>query len=369
MAIKPKEDGKFIVDVSAGTDPITGKQRRFRPTVDTKEQAEDLEYQLIQKYNRGNEYIVRDLNFQALTTIYLEDCKLHGKPAYHENQTHLINKHLTPYFIKSNIPKITKEDIKEFQQHLINSGLNNKTINNIMITVSSIFDVAVDENVIDKNPCKGVKNLSIEQKQMKFWTPNQFKEFISLIDDEKEFLFKVYYTTAYFTGMRCGELLALNWNDIDTFRKEINVYKSLTYIKKEVIINKPKTKNSIRRISINAKLLELLLKWKREQQILFEKYQLKHSDEIHVFQYREIPPTKDIFSRRIRKICERGNLEPIRQHDLRHSHVALLIHQGEDHVTIKERLGHSSITTTIDVYGHLFPNKQRETADKLDDFF
>lgn len=240
MPIKQKKDGKFLVDVSAGTNPITGKPRRFRPTVDTKKQAEDLEYQLIQKYNRGQEYIVRDLNFEALTEIYLDDCKLHGKPAYHENQTLLIKKHLTPYFIKSNIPKITKEDIKEFQQHLINSGLNNKTINNIMITLNSIFDVAVDENVIDKNPCNGVKNLSIKQKQMKFWTPNQFKEFISLIDDEKEFLFKVYYTTAYFTGMRCGELLALNWNDIDTFRQEINVYKSLTYIKKEVIINEPK---------------------------------------------------------------------------------------------------------------------------------
>lgn len=107
---------------------------------------------------------------------------------------------------------------------------------------------------------------------------------------------------------------------------------------------------------------------KKEQQFLFEKYQLKHSDEVDVFQYREISPTKDIFSRRIKKVSERGDLEPIRQHDLRHSHIALLIHQKK-HVTIKERLGHSSITTTIDVYGHLLPNKQRETADKLDDFF
>lgn len=65
----------------------------------------------------------------------------------------------------------------------------------------------------------------------------------------------------------------------------------------------------------------------------------------------------------------RGEVKPIRLHDLRHSHVALLIHQREDYITIKERLGHASIKTTIDVYGHLFPNKQKETADKLDELF
>ncbi|WP_206538309.1 tyrosine-type recombinase/integrase [Listeria floridensis] len=59
----------------------------------------------------------------------------------------------------------------------------------------------------------------------------------------------------------------------------------------------------------------------------------------------------------------------MRIHDFRHSHVALLIHNGEDYTVIKERLGHSSITTTIDIYSHLFPNKQKSIADRLEDFF
>ncbi|CUB21234.1 Tyrosine recombinase XerC [Bacillus safensis] len=66
-------------------------------------------------------------------------------------------------------------------------------------------------------------------------------------------------------------------------------------------------------------------------------------------------------------MIEDENLKVIRLHDLRHSHVALLIDQGEEYRTIKERLGHASIRTTIDVYGHLFPNKQKSMADKLDD--
>ncbi|MEC1394117.1 tyrosine-type recombinase/integrase [Bacillus velezensis] len=79
------------------------------------------------------------------------------------------------------------------------------------------------------NPCAKVKNLSVVNKQMKFWTPDQFKVFISLIEKD-EFIFKVFYTTDYLTGMRLGEILALQWKDIDKFRREINVYKALTYI-------------------------------------------------------------------------------------------------------------------------------------------
>ncbi|MDO6450553.1 tyrosine-type recombinase/integrase [Oceanobacillus profundus] len=369
MPIKKNNYGSYNVDISIGIDPITGKRRRLTRTVETKKEAEDLYYQLSQKYNRGKEIGTRNLSFKTVTEIYLEECKLHAKPNYYQNQCYLIQKHLKEQFKNSNLKKVTKDDIKDYQQKLINSGLRNKSINNIMITLKRVFETALEANVIHTNPCNGVKNLSLNKEQMKFWTPDQFKEFITLIDDKNEFLFKTYYTVAYLTGMRCGELLALNWNDIDSFQREINVYKSLTYIDKKVIITEPKTRNSIRRISINSKLLKLLNTWKEKQKNLFKKYSLEHSNNVHVFQYREKAPTKDIFSRRIKTICERGELTPIRQHDLRHSHVALLIHQREDYTTIKERLGHASIKTTIDVYGHLFPNKQKETADRLDDLF
>lgn len=369
MPIKKTNNGRYKIDISIGTDPITGKRRRLTRSASTKKEAEDVYYQLTQKYNRGQALSIRNLSFDTVTDLYLEECKLHSKPNYYQNQKYLIQKHMRECFKNSNLKKVTANDIREYQQRLINSGLSNKSVNNIMITLKRVFDKALEEHVISVNPCNAVKNLGLNKKQMKFWTPDQFKEFISLIDEEDEFLFKTYYTTAYFTGMRCGELLALTWKEIDGFRREINVYKSLAYINSEIVITEPKTKNSIRRISINTKLFDLLKKWKEKQKSLFTRLKLKHNDDVHVFQYRDQPPTKDIFSRRIRTICKRGSLEPIRQHDLRHSHVALLIHQGEDYTTIKERLGHASIKTTIDVYGHLFPNKQKETADRLDDFF
>ncbi|MBM7634437.1 site-specific integrase [Geomicrobium sediminis] len=368
MGIRRLNDGRFRADVSVGIDPLTNRRRRKTKTFDSKKEAEEWQSKTKQLYHSRKAISDRKISFTAIKDLYLEECKLHSKPNYLKIQEYTINKHILESFKNCNFKEVTSFDIREYQLKLINSGLSAKSINNIMIILKQIFDKAVEEQAIQTNPCNTVKNLALDNKKMKFWTPDQFKQFINLIDEE-EFLFKTFYTFSYFTGMRCGEILALNWNDIDNFRGEVNVYKSLTYINKEVIITRPKTSNSIRRISINSKLFNLLESWKERQQNLFAQLRIHHSNDTHIFQYREKPPTKDIFSRRIQTICNRGELEPIRLHDLRHSHVALLIHQREDYATIKERLGHASIKTTIDVYGHLFPNKQRETADRLDDFF
>ncbi|WP_017795716.1 tyrosine-type recombinase/integrase [Oceanobacillus kimchii] len=369
MSIRKLNDGRFFADISIGIDPLTSKRRRKRKIFKNKKDAEEWISKTKQLYKSQQFISDRHLDFSTVKDFYLEESKLHHKPNYYKIQEYTINKHIIPTFKNSIIKKVTPTDIRQYQSKLIDDGLSYKSINNIMIILKKIFDKAIDEQVISTNPCKSVKNLSLDNKQMKFWTPEQFKLFIQLINKD-EYMFKVFYTFAYFTGMRCGEILALTWNDIDEFRKEINVYKSLTYINREIIITKPKTKNSIRRISINSKLIELLHDWKQEQQDLFSKYRMKHSNDIHIFQYKDQAPTKDIFSRKIRTICERDDkIEAIRLHDFRHSHVALLIHQREDYTTIKERLGHASIKTTIDVYGHLFPNKQRETADRLDDLF
>lgn len=104
------------------------------------------------------------------------------------------------------------------------------------------------------------------------------------------------------------------------------------------ITTAPKTKNSVRRKSINSKLITLLDEWRQLQKEIFDELGIHQSEEIYMFQYKDWPPTKDIFSRKIKQICQRGNVDPICFHDLRHSHVALLIHQVEDYLVIKERL-------------------------------
>ncbi|MUO52440.1 tyrosine-type recombinase/integrase, partial [Enterococcus faecalis] len=94
------------------------------------------------------------------------------------------------------------------------------------------------------------------------------------------------------------------------------------------------------------------------------------SDKLLVFQYNEKHPSSDYYSKQIKNIIAKNNLnlKPIRLHDFRYSHVALLIYNNEKNNTIKERLRHSSITTTIDTYGHLYPNSQKLMSDKFDNY-
>ena len=202
---------------------------------------------------------------------------------------------------------------------------------------------------------------------MHFWTINEFKIFLSAIDEQQTFL-KLFYQVAFLTGLRAGELIVLTWNDIDFTKNEIRVNKTTSLIKGQYITTPPKTSNRERYVTINQKLADSLLLWKDSQkQFLIDNFQ-NIKGELLVFQYNENHPSRDYFSRKIKKIIQSNDLKikPIRLHDFRHSHVALLIHNGEEPTAIKSRLGHVSITTTIDTCGHLYPNKQKSMSDKLD---
>jgi len=206
---------------------------------------------------------------------------------------------------------------------------------------------------------------------MEFWTPSEFSQFLDYLKDENsdEDCFELIFYTLFFTGMRIGELLALTWNDIDFSRREIIVNKSSSQIKGKIVISTPKTKSSIRRISIHSKLASMLKDWKQQQKNLFEnQFALPHDKTTQVFQFKLNETTRFHVRKKMDTIYKHHpDLKKIRIHDFRHSHVALLIDNREELVTIKDRMGHSSITTTIDVYGHLFPNRQQEMADRLDD--
>ena len=145
-----------------------------------------------------------------------------------------------------------------------------------------------------------------------------------------------------------GEILALNRNDINLLTNMIYVTKTVYFVNNTSYINTTKTRSGTRNITINQKLAEMLKDWKVKQKEKLEEF------------------TKNMIDKKFRQILERDkDLKKIRIHDLRHSHVSLLINQGEDY----QRLGHASITTTIDTYSHLYPSEQKSLANKLDDLF
>ncbi|TFJ40467.1 hypothetical protein CKN73_09145 [Carnobacterium divergens] len=377
MAIRKDKNGKYIVDISNKFNPITGERRRYiRRNIKTKEEAIQIEIDSrLFKFNdiSKNDILTIDNLFHIMQA---ENKKEEQKQTYLSTQEYNYSAHIKGYFMAANIKQIQFEEIEQFREYLkikkAPNNLSNNTINKIMILLKKIFDTAVRLRYIKENPCMHLKKLKIEKKKMEFWTVSEYKKFISTIKSEDSH-YKYLFMTLFFTGMRIGEALALTWDDIDFSRLEINIDKTTSIVRGQTIISEPKTKSSIRSVTINKKLAETLVEWKNSQNKLLNSYLIDVNDSIQVFQFKPKLTNKDMVHKKFKAYLKiNSDLPIVRIHDFRHSHVAMLIDLSngrEEYDTIKERLGHSSITTTIDTYSHLYPNKQKTVSDPLDDLF
>jgi integrase len=187
--------------------------------------------------------------------------------------------------------------------------------------------------------------------EMDFWTREEYARFSVVAMETPRAYYP--YEILYWCGLRLGELLALTYSDIDFDRKTIRINKSYQKLKGQEYITDPKTPKSKRVISIPDNLCDKLKEYMGLQ------YGHKMGDRMfHV--------SKSYLANHLKMIAENAGVKPIRVHDLRHSHVSLLIELGFSAIAIAERVGHESIEITLR-YAHLFPTKQIEMAEKLND--
>ena len=377
MSVRKEKNGTWTVDISDGFHPITQKRIPVvRKGSKTKKEALELEQHLRivdLKEKRFDFLITTDMLFELLEE---EDRQNNRKISYLSTQKNNYERHIKPYFQNVNLNKLSYENIFEFREYLKtkpkkqndNQHLSNNTINKIIILLKKIFDTGVRKSLIDKNPVENLRKLPINKKAITFWSVEEFTRFRKLITKEEK-SYDLFFTLAFFTGMRMGEILALNWNDINLLTNTIHVTKTAYFLNKRNHINSTKTRAGTRYITINNKLSNMLRDWKQEQTTLLKEF-IDDIDNLQVIQSSPISITKNMIDKKFKQILSRNNdIKKIRIHDLRHSHASLLINQGEDYLVVKERLGHASITTTIDTYSHLYPSKQKSLANKLDEIF
>lgn len=147
-------------------------------------------------------------------------------------------------------------------------------------------------------------------------------------------------------------MLALTKSDIDLDRNRISISKTYYRIERRDVITTPKTEQSVRTIDIPQFLTEEI------KDYLDKLYELPDNERIFLI-------VAEAVQHKLKRQCEKSGVKKIRVHDIRHSHVAYLINQGVQPLIIKERLGHRDIKITLNTYGHLYPNQQRQVADML----
>ena len=377
MTIRKTKSGKWTVDVSNGFHPVTQKRIRIiRKGLNSKKEALELEQHIrvVELKEKQFDFVVTtDMLFDLLEE---DDLKNGRKISYTSTQRNNYERHIKPYFKNTNLNKLTYDHIFEFREYLKtkpkkqneNEVLSYNTINKVLILLKKIFDTGIRKSLIDKNPVENLRKLPIRKPNIQFWSIEEFTRFRGLIRDD-EISYDLFFVIAFFTGMRMGEILALNWNDINLLTNTIYVTKTVYFVNNTSYINTTKTRSGTRNITINQKLAEMLIDWKVKQKEKLEEF-TKNTEELQIIQSTPITITKNMIDKKFKQILERDkDLKKIRIHDLRHSHASLLINQGEDYLVVKERLGHASITTTIDTYSHLYPSKQKTLANKLDDLF
>lgn len=377
MTVRKEKNGTYTADCSNGFDPVTGQQRRIvKRGFATRKEAVEAE-QYIRAIDFKEKRFGGKVTIDILFSLMIEEDRRNGrKLSYINTQRNNFNKHIQNYFKNVNLAKLGYEDVFKFREVLMNTRkfeekeevLSPNTVNKIMILLKKILDVGLRRSLFIENPVSHLRKLPVEKQKMKFWTVREFREFINSIKED-ESCYKILFTLLFFTGMRMGEALALDWRDIDLERKEINVHKTAYTVGGVTTFNSPKTSAGKRRISINDGLCIELRAWKAKQHDLMKEF-TDNTNELQVVQDSPIQLNKDSVEKAWQRLLDRvPNVIRIRIHDLRHSHASLLIDQGADYLVVKERLGHASITTTIDTYSHLYPTKQEILAKKLDDFF
>lgn len=191
------------------------------------------------------------------------------------------------------------------------------------------------------------------------------EDMVKLLKTCKDTTLELPITLAIGLGLRISEILGLTWDNIDFEDKLITVDKITIRSNGEVILKKPKTDTSIRTISVPTEIVNMLKEHKRKSLELKLKGIIKKDNNFLFFDKNGNPIAQDVLSRKFSRFLEKNNLEHIRFHDLRHSHVTLLINSKIPIKVISERVGHSNINTTLNIYSHVLKEMDKEASDKI----
>ena len=317
----------------------------------TKKEAQEWE-RMFQLQNSS------DMSFEAFTELYIRDMKSRLKENTWLTKEHIIRTKILPYFGKLKISEISTKEVIAWQNEMLAyraekkkpySQTYLKTLHN---QLSAIFNHAVRYYELHSNPAAKVGNMgSEEHKEMLFWTKEEYKKFSFEMMDKPVSFYA--FEMLYWCGIREGELLALTAADFDFEKETVRINKSYQRLHGEDVITTLKTKKSNRIIKMPKFLCEEM------QEYLQMLYGLKKKDRIFTV-------TKSYLHHEMDRGAKAAGVKRIRIHDLRHSHISLLIDMGFSAVAIADRVGHESIDITYQ-YAHLFPSKQTEMADRLHD--
>lgn len=398
MANITKRNNSYLITVSCGYD-VNGKQVKqhftFKPTerMTPKQIEKEVQRQavLFEENCKQGQKVTAAIKFEQYATEYLSEvAPLHlkaGTLSNYKNYAKRVNKaigHLR-------VDKITPRDIQRFINNMSEGErydkyrkgkLSAKTIKNHIAFISSIYEHAIKMQVISHNPCKAVTLPREKAQDVEIYSVEETQNILKLLfqEDRKNLHYVIYFTLSVYTGFRRGELLGLEWCDIDFDKQIISLNRTSLYTKdKGVFTDTLKTRTSYRTLKLPIEIMAILSDYKAHQAEYIKSIgdiwveQIKGLDDKMVDNNRlftqwngtpMFPNSPNLFFERF---CKRTGITYRKGHSLRHFNASVQINAGIDVKTVQTNLGHSQASTTLNIYCKVFQAAQAASMDKIVD--
>ena len=376
-SIRQRSKGSWELCIDTGRDPVTGERtRHFESVRGAKRDAQRRLRELLLNVEQGT-YVKSDrLTVAQFLEEWLQDyVATNTAPRTAEGYQQIVRTRLIPALGSLPLLGLRPHHIQKYYSQALESGrrdgkggLSALTVHHHHRVLYEALRHGVKHGILIRNVAEAVDAPRPEHKELAILAASDVQ---LILDACKETAYYVLFFTLAYTGLRRSELLGLRWGDVDLEKSTLSVVQALHQLHGgKYILREPKTKRSRRQIALSPLLAIALwehrLKQEQAQKLLGKPLESRDL----VFSHPDGRPIRpDSVTRAFHKIAESVRLRGVRLHDLRHAHATILLQQGVNPKIVQERLGHSSVSTTLDIYSHVLPGLQEAAARQFDEDF
>ena len=288
------------------------------------------------------------------------------RPGTLEGYRNYIENYIKPQLGGKQVSLITTQDVQRMYRRLKSGGrvredaegskrLSDSTVRHIHTMLHGAMKAAVQAHIIPKNPTENATVPKSNYKPMQVLNEQELDTFLQAVQNDD--VWRDFFYTELMTGLRRGELLALQWDDLDFETGVLTISKQVSLVRGKIVMSVPKTKSSIRKLVLPPAVVQVLREYRKSvhSRWMFPSPVLE-----------DLPLNPGSVYDRLQLILEHANCKQVRFHDLRHTFATLALQNGMDVKTLSAMLGHVSAATTLDIYTHSTSDMQHAAARKID---
>jgi integrase len=348
----------YTIVLSLDRDPVTGKRhQKWINVKGTRPEADKKLSELLHRYNTtgfiDTTKVTTKEFLERWITVYKSNLEIRSFERYQQ----IIRSHFIPDFGKVPLAQLRPDHLQAHYAQKQIEGLSTHTIRYHHAVIHKALATAVKWGLIFRNVADAVDPPKSIHREMEYWDSDEMNRFLqSLIGNPYYALFYL----ALFTGMRRSEILGLKWADVDFLMCQLSVRRTLQRKQSgEYYFTDVKSKSSKRTIDLTPTTIYILRRLRQD-------CKAQDGDDL-VFTHNGEPIRPNTVTRAWQTACTKAGVKNIRLHDARHTHATLLLKQGVHPKIVQERLGHSNISMTLDIYSHVTPGLQKAAALRFDE--